>query len=445
MARWIQEWQPENEAFWRQTGKRIARRNLIWSIVAENVGFSVWLLWSITATKLPGAGFRYSTDQLFALVSLPGLVGAIMRFPYTFAVPRFGGRNWTIVSALLLLIPTLGLVTLVQRPDTPFWLMMTVAATAGLGGGNFASSMANISFFYPDRDKGLALGLNAAGGNIGVSTVQLLVPIVIGIGGGVHLHYAGVMWLPLIALATVGAFFFMDNLATARSSFRDQLAVAQRKHTWILALLYVGTFGSFVGYSAAFPLLLKTQFPAHSANLAFLGPLVGSLARPLGGRIADRLGGARVTFWNFVAMSLVTGAVIQSVQLQSFVGFLLAFLCLFITSGVGNGSTFRMIPAIFRAERLQAAEQSGVSVVVAQAEARRDSAAAIGISSAVGALGGFFIPRALGASIKATGGASTAFSVFLVGYFGCLVLTWWHYRRTSFLVARLPSLAGANA
>ncbi|HEX4458322.1 MAG TPA: MFS transporter [Polyangia bacterium] len=443
MGRWIDDWQPEDETFWQRTGKRIARRNLIWSILAENVGFSVWLVWSITATKLSAAGFHYTTDQLFALVSLPGLVGAILRFPYTFAVPRFGGRNWTIVSALLLLVPTLALITLVQRPDTPFWLMMLAAASAGVGGGNFASSMANISFFYPDREKGLALGLNAAGGNIGVSTVQLFVPIVIGIGGGVHLHYAGVMWLPLIALATVGAFAGMDNLSTARSSFGDQLAVAKCKHTWILALLYVGTFGSFVGYSAAFPLLLKMQFPAHTANLAFLGPLVGSLARPLGGRIADRLGGARITFWSFVAMALITGVVIQAVQLHSFAGFLGAFLCLFVASGIGNGSTFRMIPAIFRAERL--AGRSVATVADAHVEARRDSAAAIGIASAVGALGGFFIPRALGASVKATGGASAAFTVFLAGYFGCLLLTWWYYRRTSFLIARLPSLAHANA
>jgi NNP family nitrate/nitrite transporter-like MFS transporter len=445
MARWIAEWNPEDDAFWDKSGKRIARRNLVWSILAENIGFSVWLLWSITATRLPAAGFKYTTDQLFALVSVPGLIGAIMRFPYTFAVPRFGGRNWTIVSALLLFLPTLLLITLVQEPHTPFGLMMLAAATAGLGGGNFASSMANISFFYPDRKKGVALGLNAAGGNIGVSTVQLLVPIVIGIGGGIHLHYAGVMWLPLIAVATLGAFFFMDNLATARSSFRDQLAVAQRKHTWIMALLYVGTFGSFVGYSAAFPLLLKTQFPSLTANLAFLGPLVGSLARPVGGWLADKLGGARVTFWNFVAMAICSGGVIYFTQQHAFAGFLVTFLCLFIATGVGNGSTFRMIPAIFRQESLDAAARNGTPVEAAHAEARRDGAAVIGISSAVGALGGFFIPRLLGASIKATGGASTAFGIFLACYFGCVLITWWYYLRARFLVDVVPSLARANA
>jgi NNP family nitrate/nitrite transporter-like MFS transporter len=450
MSKWITEWNPEDETFWEHKGKRVALRNLVWSIVAENIGFSIWLVWSITATRLPSAGFKYTTDQLFALVSLPGLIGAIMRFPYTFAVPKFGGRNWTVVSALLLLIPTIALAVLVGRPQTPFWLMALAASTAGLGGGNFASSMANISFFYPDRKKGFALGLNAAGGNIGVSVVQFLVPIVIGIsffgGKGVHLANAGLMWIPLIAVATFGAFFFMDNLSSARSNFTEQLAVARRKHTWIMSALYVGTFGSFVGYSAAFPLLLKTQFPLMTANLAFLGPLVGSLARPFGGWLADRVGGARVTYWNFVAMGLLTGGVIYFVQHKSLVGFLIVFLMLFVTTGIGNGSTFRMIPAIFRAERLATiGEQSGAAFAQAMVGARRDGAAVIGISSAIGALGGFFIPRALGASIKATGGATTAFGVFFACYCACVFATWWYYRRTTFLVKQAPSLAHANA
>src|SRR5437016_4503135 len=179
---WISEWNPEDEHFWESKGKFVARRNLFWSILAEHLGFSIWLIWSIVATRLPQAGFPYTTDQLFQLVALPGLVGSLMRFPYTFAVPKFGGRNWTIFSAAVLFIPTIALAYFVTQPDTPFWLMLLVVATAGLGGGNFASSMANISFFYPDRMKGWALGLNAAGGNIGVSGVQLLPPILLGLG-----------------------------------------------------------------------------------------------------------------------------------------------------------------------------------------------------------------------------------------------------------------------
>src|SRR5882724_7389540 len=217
---WISDWNPEDETFWNSKGKLIARRNLIWSIVAEHIGFSVWLIWSIVATKLPAAGFHYTTDELFQLVAIPGLIGSLMRFPYTFAVTMFGGRNWTIFSAAVLFIPTFGLAYFVSQPDTPFWLMLLVASTAGLGGGNFASSMANISFFYPDRMKGWALGLNAAGGNIGVSSVQLLTPILMGLGifnlyqampvGGVYLQNAGLMWVLPIAIAVFGAIFVQE-------------------------------------------------------------------------------------------------------------------------------------------------------------------------------------------------------------------------------------------
>jgi len=454
---WISEWNPEDEQFWESTGKFIARRNLFWSILAEHLGFSIWLIWSIVATKLPQAGFHYTTDQLFQLVALPGLIGSLMRFPYTFAVPKFGGRNWTIVSALLLFVPTIALAVFVTRPETPFWLMMTVASTAGLGGGNFASSMANISFFYPDRKKGWALGLNAAGGNIGVSTVQLLTPLLMGsawvglymarpLGAtGIYVQNAGLMWLPLITIATIGAARYMDNLSSARSTFKDQLVIVRRKHTWVMAWLYIGTFGSFIGYSAAFPLLLKTQFPELTANLAFLGPLVGSVARPIGGWLSDKIGGARVTLWNFVVMGLATLGVIHYVDARSFAGFLVMFLILFVTTGVGNGSTFRMIPAIFRSEKLRAVDGIG-SAAEAQAlkAARIESAAVLGFTSAIGACGGYLIPRTFGASIKATGGPHLALALFLAFYVTCLALTWWYYMRRSFLAQRLPSLAEAG-
>jgi NNP family nitrate/nitrite transporter-like MFS transporter len=456
---WIEYWDPEDTTFWQTRGKPIARRNLIWSIVAENLGFSIWLLWSVTAAKLPKVGFHYTTDQLFNLVAIPGLVGALMRFPYAFAVPKFGGRNWTIVSALLLFVPTVALAVLVSRPDTPYWLMVLAAATAGLGGGNFASSMANISFFYPDREKGLALGLNAAGGNIGVSTVQLLVPVIIGWSwvsfgtvapaGGLYLANAGLMWLPFIAIGVFGAARYMNNLTSARSNFRDQIVVAGRKHTWIMSWLYIGTFGSFIGYSAAFPLLLKTQFPEHAANLAFLGPLVGSIARPLGGRLADRIGGTKVTFWNFVAMGLAALAVMRFVRDHSFAGFLAMFLVLFVTTGLGNGSTFRMIPVIFRNEKLrEAAEGRGSdrgprALEAAAAAARIESAAALGFIAAIGACGGYLVPRAFGASIKATGSVATALVAFVLFYVTCIGLTWAFYMRRPRAVARSERPSGA--
>jgi MFS transporter, NNP family, nitrate/nitrite transporter len=455
-ARWIADWNPEDEKFWNSGGKAIARRNLIWSIVAEHLGFSIWLIWSIVATKLPQAGFHYTTDELFQLVALPGLIGSLMRFPYTFAVTTFGGRNWTIFSASVLFIPTIALAYFVTQPDTPFWLMLCVAATAGLGGGNFASSMANISFFYPDRMKGWALGLNAAGGNIGVSSVQLLTPILMGLGivslyqatpgpGGIYLQNAGLMWLLPLVVAAIGAYFFMNNLSSARSSFKDQLAIVGCKHTWIMSYIYIGTFGSFIGYSAAFPLLIKTQFPAVTVGIAFLGPLVGSLSRPLGGWCADKVGGAIVTFWNFIAMAAATIGVLYFVEIKNFEGFLTMFLILFVTTGIGNGSTYRMIPSIFREEKLREAKGSGeAGRALALKAASIESGAALGFIGAVGACGGYLIPRGFGASIAATGGPHLALEIYLAFYATCLALTWWYYLRKSFLAPGTAHLAQAR-
>jgi MFS transporter, NNP family, nitrate/nitrite transporter len=452
---WISDWNPEDEAFWKSKGKFIARRNLIWSIVAEHIGFSVWLIWSIVATKLPAAGFRYTTDELFQLVAIPGLIGSLMRFPYTFAVTTFGGRNWTIFSAAVLFIPAIGLAYFVSRPDTPFWLMLLVASTAGLGGGNFASSMANISFFYPDRMKGWALGLNAAGGNIGVSSVQLLTPILMGVGflnlyqatpvGGVYLQNAGLMWIVPLIIAVTGAIFFMNNLTSAKSSFADQLAIIGRKHTWIMSFIYIGTFGSFIGYSAAFPLLIKTQFPSITIAIAFLGPLVGSLSRPFGGLLADKVGGAIVTFWNFIAMAAATIGVLYFVGIKDFAGFLAMFLILFVTTGIGNGSTYRMIPSIFREENLRKFRGQGeAGRALALKAARVESGAALGIVGAIGACGGYLIPSGFGKSIAITGGPQLALVIYLAFYAICLAMTWRFYLRKGPAEAGMPGLAEAR-
>jgi NNP family nitrate/nitrite transporter-like MFS transporter len=452
---WISEWNPEDETFWNSKGKFIARRNLIWSIVAEHIGFSVWAIWSIVAAKLPAAGFHFSTDQLFQLVALPGLIGSLMRFPYTFAVTTFGGRNWTIFSAAVLFIPTVCLAYFVSHPETPFWLMLLVASFAGLGGGNFASSMANISFFYPDRMKGWALGLNAAGGNIGVSSVQLLTPILMGVGlinlyqgtpaGGVYVQNAGLMWLLPIAIAVFGAIFFMNNLTSAKASIKNQLAIVKRKHTWIMSYIYIGTFGSFIGYSAAFPLLIKTQFPTITIGIAFLGPLVGSLVRPIGGLLADKVGGAIVTFWNFIAMAAATIGVLYFVGTKDFTGFLVMFLFLFATTGIGNGSTYRMIPSIFREENLHKARGKGEAARVAALKAASiESGAAVGFIGAIGAVGGFLIPLGFGKSIALTGSPQLALMIFLAFYGLCLAGTWWFYLRRSGETAGAPSLAEAR-
>src|SRR5271163_1399616 len=239
------------------------------------------------------------------------------------------------------------------------------------------------------------------------------------------------MWLVPLAIAVLRAIFFMNNLPNARSSFKDQLVIVRRKHTWIMSWIYIGTFGSFIGYSAAFPLLIKTQFPAITVAVAFLGPLVGSVARPLGGLLADKIGGAKVTFWNFVAMGAATIGVIYFVDIKSFAGFLAMFLILFVTTGVGNGSTFRMIPSIFREEKLRTAGSSAEAKAAALKASGIESAAVLGFTSAIGACGGYLIPRGFGASIAATGGPHLALEIYLAFYATCLALTWWYYLRKS--------------
>lgn len=430
-GRWIDNWNPEDEGQWESAGRSIARRNLKWSIACEFLGFVVWQLWSIVVVYLPGAGFAYSTAEIFWLISMPSLVGATLRIPYTFMVPRIGGRNWTIISALLLLIPSTGLAICVSNPETPFGVMLAVAALAGLGGGNFASSMANITFFYPAREKGWALGLNAAGGNLGAAVAQLIVPLVIAAGAAatLNLPLAGWIWVPLILLAAFGAWKYMDNLSSAKSDFAGSIAALREPHLWIMAFLYIGTFGSFIGFSGVFPKLILDSFPEFSTfavgsaalSLAFLGPLVGSLARPYGGRLADRWGGARITVCAFAVMGLAALAVVWTLPASNFWLFLALFLVLFAAAGAGNGSTYRMIPIIFALRgRSDGAMSTG-----------RKAAAALGLISAIGAYGGFVIPQVLNASKGATGSYDAAFYGFVGAYALMLTVTWFFYLRRS--------------
>lgn len=438
---WIDDWEPEDEHFWQRTGRRIARRNLVFSIFSEHLGFSVWLMWSAVVVSLPLAGYSFSADQLFWLVAVPNLVGSTLRIPYTAAVARFGGRNWTVISTVALLVPVAMLYYCVSSAGTPYWMFVLAAGTAGVGGGNFASSMANISYFYPERDKGAALGINAAGGNIGVAVVQIVVPLVI--GAGVILQNVALVYLIPILAAIACAWFFMDNLTIAQAKVSEQLTVLRNKHAWVMSFLYIGTFGSFIGYSAAFPLLIKSQFAGVQGQyLAFLGPLVGSLSRPVGGWLSDRVSGAKVTAATFVLMGWVTGGVLLSLAVNSFWIFLGSFLLLFVMSGVGNGSTYRMIAAIYRAEALRAID-SGALAERALARGRIQAAAVIGLASAVGAFGGFLVPRGFGMSMVNTGSITLALLVFLAGYAVMLAVTWWFYLRRV-LASWSPSLAGAH-
>jgi MFS transporter, NNP family, nitrate/nitrite transporter len=285
--------------------------------------------------------------------------------------------------------------------------------------------------------------------------VQLLTPILMGIGlinlyqatpvGGVYLQNAGLMWLLPLTIAVLGAFFFMNNLSTAKASIKNQLAIVKRKHTWIMSFIYIGTFGSFIGYSAAFPLLIKTQFPQMTIAIAFLGPLVGSLVRPIGGLLADRIGGAIVTFWNFIAMTAATIGVLYFVGNKDFVGFLSMFLILFVTTGIGNGSTYRMIPSIFREENLHKVKGQGDAArASAFKTASIESGAALGFIGAIGACGGYLIPSGFGKSIALTGGPQLALVIYLGFYAACLALTWWFYLRRGPESATAPSLAEAR-
>ena len=450
---WIEEWNPEDQGFWAATGKAVATRNLVFSIFAEFLAFSVWQMWSAIATRLPEAGYAFDVNQLFWLAALPGLSGATLRVPYSFAVAKFGGRNWTLISTALLLIPAIGLGLALQSPATPYGWFLALAFFSGLGGGNFASSMANIHYFFPQAKKGTALGLNAGGGNIGVSVVQFVVPMVItgaifgswaggpqtitsnGAAKSLWLQNGALLWVPLILASLVCTWLFMDNLRVSSAKLKDQLPVLKRKHTWVMSWLYIGTFGSFIGYSADFPLLIKSQFPGiNPLQYAFLGPLVGSLIRTFGGWLADRLGGARVTFGTFIVMFLAVLGVLfflgHKQETWAFGGFFGMFLLLFTCTGIGNGSTYRMIPVIFRKEKLTQMNQpkpGSLDYAGALVSSNKEAAAVLGFVSAIGAYGAFLIPKSYGTSITLTGGPQAALAVFAAFYLTCLALAWRHY------------------
>ena len=454
-SRILTQWNPEDKEFWEREGKAIATRNLWISIPALFLAFAVWMVWSVVVVNLTSIGFTYDANKLFWLAALPGLTGATLRIFYSFMVPIFGGRKWTTISTASLLIPAIGIGFAVRDPATSYTTMLVLALLCGLGGGNFASSMANISFFFPKSQKGTALGLNAGLGNLGVSAMQFLVPLVITTGmfsafcgdaqvcvikgatKSIWMQNAGFIWVPLIVISTLAAWFGMNDIASAKASFREQAVIFKRKHNWLMCWLYLGTFGSFIGYSAGLPLLIKSQFPElNPTQYAFLGPLVGALARPLGGWVADKLGGARVTFWNFVLMGGAVFGVLaflpHSGSGGNFVGFLAMFILLFFSTGIGNGSTFRMIPVIFLTERQRDAAGKGAEAEEqAVKDAAKEAAAVLGFTSAFAAYGAFFIPKSFGSSITATGGPEAALYGFVVFYISCVVLTWWFYSRKS--------------
>jgi MFS transporter, NNP family, nitrate/nitrite transporter len=417
-------WDPEDPGFWQRTGARVARRNLVFSVLSEHIGFSVWSLWSVLVLFLtPAYGIsadpRTAAAEKFLLTTVPTLVGAVLRIPYTLAVARFGGRTWTVISAVLLLGPTITIAVLLT-PGVSYGTLLLSAAVAGVGGGNFASSMANINAFYPQRLKGRALGLNAGGGNVGVAVVQLAGLAVLATAGRDHPRVLAGIYIPLIVLAALCSALFMDNLEGVRNDRRAMRDAARSPHAWIIAVLYIATFGSFIGFSFAFGQVLQVQFAGHFltagrpdpvkiASVTFIGPLVGSAARPAGGWLADRFGGARTTFGNFALMALAGALVLAASVQQSLPLFCAGFVALFALSGLGNGSTYKMIPAVL--------------------PSRAMAGATIGIAGAVGALGGALVNLAFRQSFLSYGTGTPAYAGFILSYLLCMAVTWVVYLR----------------
>jgi NNP family nitrate/nitrite transporter-like MFS transporter len=453
-TRVIRDWDPEDTAAWEAGNKDVARRNLIWSVATEHIGFSIWSIWSVMVLFMPQAVYGFTAADKFFLVAVPTLVGAVLRVPYTMATAWFGGRNWAIVSGFALLVPTMLTWWLMVNPGHTLTTFLLVAGLAGLGGGNFASSMTNINAFYPQRMKGWALGLNAGGGNIGVPVVQLVGLLVIATLGNRRPEVVCAVYLVLLAVASIGAALFMDNLDHQTANPRAMLEVLRHRDSWFISLLYVGTFGSFIGFGFAFGQVLNQTFLAgmtggaaptpaqtsaaslHAAQIAFIGPLLGSVSRVWGGKLADRRGGAAVTLWTFVGLTVagvlvtlaarsddVTAGAATGLQLTGLIG---GFVLLFVLSGIGNGSVYKMIPALFEA---RSASIPGPSVERA-AWSRSMAGALIGIAGAIGALGGVLINLGLRASYQGAGHSATAaFVVFTLFYVGAATLTKVRYRR----------------
>ena len=520
----LYEWDPEDQEFWDQRGKRIATRNLWISIPSLLCGFAVWLYWSVITVQMLNLGFPFTNAELFTLSSIAGLTGATLRIPSSFFIRLAGGRNTIVFTTALLMIPAAGTGMALLSQDTPLWVFQLMAFLSGLGGGNFASSMSNISFFYPKRMQGLSLGLNAGLGNAGVTTMQVLVPAVMtaGVFGGgsmvlettsgtligkieagteAWIHNAGFVWLVFLVPLVIVGWFKMNNIRTEHVSpniggplgsfakiagllglalipaaiglwlilpeptglgwtwarypaialviwgtvmllkqvrgeikpnLERQFRIFKHKHTWIMSVIYTMTFGSFIGYSAGFALAIKVIFGFQhievdgvlthdivnpngpsALTFAWMGPFIGAFIRPLGGWIADKVGGARVTQYVSIVMIgsalgvayFMNEAYASATPEDFFLPFFLLFLLLFAATGVGNGSTFRTIAVVFDQE------QAGP---------------VLGWTSAVAAYGAFIIPIEFGDQIRAATPhyALIAFAIF---YTICLALNWWYY------------------
>lgn len=420
----LAHWDPENETFWQKYGKKIADQNLYVSTWALTLSFVVWTLWATIAAQLNQVGFNFTDAQIFTLASLPGLVGATCRLFYTYMPGIVGGKNWTLISTALLLLPIIGLGGALQDTSTSYDTFFMLVAGIGVAGGNFSSSMANIGFFFPKKNKGLALGINAGVGNLGVSLIYLTAPILLGwnlgifgaplinkAGEAVFLQNVCYFWAVPTVLTLILIWVFMDNLPIPKQSPKSILSIFGNKHTWLMTWIYTCGFGQFIGFSAALMLLLNREFPEVSmAWGAFLGPFIGAGMRPVGGWLADKLNsGSKVTLYSLFLMLASCIVVLLGLQTHSFLMFFGAFLMLFLTTGFVNGASFRMIPYIF-------SNPVHSSLVT-------------GFTAAIAAYGAFLIPKIFGWAYSNYNLVTPAFYVLIAFTVITIAITWIFYAR----------------
>jgi MFS transporter, NNP family, nitrate/nitrite transporter len=431
---WLQRWEPENDVFWRETGSKLAWRTLWITTANLTMAFIVWFVVSALVVRLPGIGFKLTGNQLFWLAAMPGLAGGTLRIIHTFLVPIYGTRTVVSVSTLSLLIPAVGWFYAVQDPTTPYWVLMTLAFLAGLGGGNFSSFMPSTSMFFPKRLQGTALAIQAGVGNFGVSVVQFVTPWIIGFAlvgtlagesqpftnrAGGHsslwLQNATLIYIPLIAVFGVMAWIMLRSVPV-RANFKEQVDIFKMKHAFFMTLLYIMTFGTFSGLSATFPLLIRQIYgglPGGPDPLAyaFLGPLVGSIVRVLAGPLSDKLGGARVTHWSglgMIACAIAVTFFTSPTSLADFPYFVAAMLGLFFFAGIGNASTFKQMPMLFPP---------------------RQAGGVIGWTGAMAAYGPLACGLMLGYSFDWLGTFNGFFYWAAFFYLVCTAINWWYYAR----------------
>ena len=420
----LEHWEPENEVFWERYGKKIANQNLYVSTWALTLSFVVWTLWATIAAQLNQVGFNFTDAQIFTLASLPGLVGATCRLFYTYMPGIIGGKNWTLISTALLLLPIIGLGGALQDTSTSYDTFFLLVAGIGVAGGNFSSSMANIGFFFPKKNKGLALGINAGVGNLGVSLIYLTAPILLGwnlgvfgaplinkAGQEVFLQNVCYFWAVPTILTLILIWVFMDNLPIPKQSPKSILSIFGNKHTWLMTWIYTCGFGQFIGFSAALMLLLNREFPEVSmAWGAFLGPFIGAGMRPVGGWLADKINsGSKITLYSLFIMLISCGVVLFGIQTHNFTLFFGAFLMLFLTTGFVNGASFRMIPYIF-------SNPVHSSLVT-------------GFTAAIAAYGAFLIPKIFGWAYSTYNLVTPAFYVLIAFTVITIIFTWIFYAR----------------